>query len=126
MNEVNLLIAKCFYKILPFSDVCLYQSDHTWNRRNQLQHTLNRSRGDNKDEYPRQPHVDDNNSRSYDQIPFNVAGTTSNITEQHSTIPWKSHFTSDCKPSLPAVPQITKPPSLPHVPPPPLLSVTNV
>uniref|UniRef100_A0A0L8H8R3 Cadherin domain-containing protein n=1 Tax=Octopus bimaculoides TaxID=37653 RepID=A0A0L8H8R3_OCTBM len=113
------------YEELP--DLCRYQSDHTWNRRNQLQDTLNRSRGDNKYGYHHQPNID-NTSFSNDQIPLSITGTASNTTEQHSTVPVKSQFTSDCKPSLPAVPKITtlpKVPSSPQVPPPPL-SATNV
>eukprot|EP00106_Octopus_bimaculoides_P019627 XP_014787069.1 PREDICTED: uncharacterized protein LOC106881261 [Octopus bimaculoides] len=104
------------------SDLCRYESDHTWNRRNQLQNTLNRSRGDNKYGYHHQPNID-NTSFSNDQIPLSITGTA-----QHSTVPVKSQFTSDCKPSLPAVPKITtlpKVPSSPQVPPPPL-SATNV
>ncbi|XP_036365086.1 uncharacterized protein LOC115218964 [Octopus sinensis] len=116
------------YEELP--DLCRYQSDQTWNRRNQLQNTLNRSRGDNKYGYHHHPNVDNNTSCSIDQTPLTITGTTSNITEQHSTVPVKSQFTSDCKPSLPAVPKITtlpKVPSSPQVPPPlPPLSATDV
>ncbi|CAI9732430.1 putative protocadherin beta-18 isoform X1 [Octopus vulgaris] len=115
------------YEELP--DLCRYQSDQTWNRRNQLQNTLNRSRGDNKYGYHHQPNVDNNTSCSIDQTPLTITGTTSNITGQHSTVPVKSQFTSDCKPSLPAVPKITtlpKVPSSPQVPPLPPLSATDV
>ncbi|XP_036365089.1 protocadherin beta-2-like [Octopus sinensis] len=115
------------YEELP--DLCRYQSDQTWNRRNQLQNTLNRSRGDNKYGYHHHPNVDNNTSCSIDQTPLTITGTTSNITGQHSTVPVKSQFTSDCKPSLPAVPKITtlpKVPSSPQVPPLPPLSATDV
>eukprot|EP00106_Octopus_bimaculoides_P007395 XP_014774837.1 PREDICTED: uncharacterized protein LOC106872378 [Octopus bimaculoides] len=91
------------YEELP--DLCRYQSDHTWNRRNQLPHTLKRSRGDNNYCYHYQPNV--NNSSHLDQIPLNITGTTSNISEQPSSVPMTSAFTSNCKPPLPAVPKVT-------------------
>ncbi|XP_036365150.1 protocadherin beta-13-like [Octopus sinensis] len=106
------------YEELP--DLCRYQSDYTWNRRNHPQHTLDRSRGDNNNGYPYQPNVDKSPSYHLDQITFTTAGTTSNTTEQSPTVPMTSAFISNCKPLLPAVPKVTtlpKVPSIPQVPP---------
>eukprot|EP00106_Octopus_bimaculoides_P007430 XP_014774872.1 PREDICTED: uncharacterized protein LOC106872395 [Octopus bimaculoides] len=106
------------YEELP--DLCRYQSDRTWNRRNHPQHTLDRSRGDNNNGYHYQPNVDKNSSCHLDHIPLTIAGTTSNTTEQSSMVPMKSAFISNCKPPLPAVPKVTtlpKVPSIPQVPP---------
>uniref|UniRef100_A0A0L8H8Q5 Uncharacterized protein n=1 Tax=Octopus bimaculoides TaxID=37653 RepID=A0A0L8H8Q5_OCTBM len=101
------------YEELP--DLCRYQSDQTWNRRNQLSHTLNRSRGDNKYGYHYQPNVDNNTSCYPDQIPLTITRTTSNITEQPSLVPMTSEFTSNCKPPLPAVPKVTTLPMVPSL-----------
>ncbi|CAI9732435.1 putative protocadherin beta-18 [Octopus vulgaris] len=98
------------YEELP--DLCRYQSDHTWNRRNHPQHTLDRSRGDNNNGYPYQPNVDKNPSYHLDQIPLTTAGTTSNTTEPSSTVPMTSAFISNCKPLLPAVPKVTTLPKI--------------
>uniref|UniRef100_A0A0L8H7G4 Uncharacterized protein n=1 Tax=Octopus bimaculoides TaxID=37653 RepID=A0A0L8H7G4_OCTBM len=101
------------YEELP--DLCRYQSDQTWNRRNQLSHTLNRSRGDNNNGYRYQPNVDNNTPCYPDQIPLTITGTTSNITEQPSLVPMTSEFTSNCKPPLPAVPKVTTLPMVPSL-----------
>ncbi|CAI9732426.1 putative protocadherin beta-18 [Octopus vulgaris] len=94
------------YEELP--DLCRYQCDRTWNRRNpNFSNTLNRSRGDNHNGYHYQPNVDINTSCDHDQIPFTVTGTTSDISEQPSTVPMTSDFSSDCKPPLPPVPKVT-------------------
>uniref|UniRef100_A0A0L8H7U2 Cadherin domain-containing protein n=1 Tax=Octopus bimaculoides TaxID=37653 RepID=A0A0L8H7U2_OCTBM len=106
------------YEELP--DLRHYQSDHTWNRRNQTPNTLNRSRGDNNG-YQYQPNVDTNTFSYHDQIPLNITGNASDITDQPSSMPMTSQFTSNCQPPLPAVPKVTTLPkvhSISQVPPP--------
>ncbi|XP_029644856.1 protocadherin beta-15-like [Octopus sinensis] len=114
------------YETLP--DLCRYQIEHTWNRRKQLPHTLDRSRGDNNNQYPGytyQPNIDSNTVCHPDQIPLNITGTTSNITEYPSTTPMTSVFTSNNKPPLPAVPKVTTLPKVPSVLQVPVLSTPN-
>lgn len=98
------------------TDLCRYQSDHTWNRRNQLPHTLNRSRGDNTG-YNSEPKVDVNTSCYPDQIPLTMTGITSNIIDQPPSVAMASDFTSLRKQAPPSVPNMTLPkvPSLHHV-----------
>ncbi|XP_036365153.1 uncharacterized protein LOC118766060 [Octopus sinensis] len=89
------------------SDLCRYQGDCTWNTRNQLPHTLNRSRGDNNG-CNSEPNVDMNTSCCPDQIPLTITGTTSNIIEQPPSVAM-----AICIPPLPSVPKVT---TLPKVP----------
>ncbi|XP_052829025.1 protocadherin beta-3-like [Octopus bimaculoides] len=111
------------YEELP--DLCRYQSDLTWSRRNRLPHTLDRSRGDNNNGYKYQSYIDSNTSCYPDHVPLTISSTTSNITEQPSIAPMTSQFTSDCKPPLPAVPKVTTLPKVPSVPQVPILSTLN-
>uniref|UniRef100_A0A0L8H788 Uncharacterized protein n=1 Tax=Octopus bimaculoides TaxID=37653 RepID=A0A0L8H788_OCTBM len=92
------------YEELP--DLCRYQSELTWNRRNELPPTLNRSKGDNNNRY--YPHnVDINTSYYPDQMPLTTANTTLNLTEQPVSVPMTSQFTSHSKPPSPDVPKVT-------------------
>ncbi|XP_014774873.1 uncharacterized protein LOC106872396 [Octopus bimaculoides] len=105
------------YEELP--DLCRYQSDHTWNRRNQLPYTINRSRGNNNNGHP-YPNVDNNTFCNHDQTPLTVTGNTSDITGQSFSEPMTSAFISYSKPPLTAVPKVAtlpKVPSLAQVPP---------
>uniref|UniRef100_A0A0L8FTE7 Cadherin domain-containing protein n=1 Tax=Octopus bimaculoides TaxID=37653 RepID=A0A0L8FTE7_OCTBM len=113
------------YEELP--DLCRYQYDRTWNRRNpNFSNTFNRSSGDNHNGYHYQPNVDINTSCDHDQIPFTVTGTTSDVSEQPSTVPMTSDFSSDCKPPLPAVPKVTTLPKVPSILQVPSQSETNI
>ncbi|XP_036355490.1 uncharacterized protein LOC118761562 [Octopus sinensis] len=100
------------YEELP--DLCRYQSDLTWIRRNRLPHTLNRSKGDNNG-YPFQPDADMDSS--YNQIPLTIIGTTSNIAKHPSTVARTNDFTSSSKVPLSAVPKVKTLPRVPPVPP---------
>ncbi|CAI9732424.1 protocadherin beta-15-like [Octopus vulgaris] len=114
------------YETLP--DLCRYQIEHTWNGRKQLPHTLDRSRGDNNNQHPGytyQPNLDTNTVCHPDQIPLNITGTTSKITEHPSTTPMTSYFTSDNKPPLPAVPKVTTLPKVPSALQVPVLATPN-
>ncbi|CAI9732431.1 protocadherin beta-2-like isoform X1 [Octopus vulgaris] len=91
------------------SDLCRYQSDRTWNTRNQLPHTLNRSRGDNNG-CNSEPNVDVNTSCCPDQIPLTITGTTSNIIEQPPSVAM-----AICIPPLPSVPKVTTLPKVPSI-----------
>ncbi|GAB1604424.1 protocadherin beta-16-like [Argonauta hians] len=94
------------YEELP--DLCKYQSDQTWKRRNQQ--TINRSKGDNYNGYHHQATVDMKTSCPPDTIPF--------IINKHSspTIAMTSNFSYPPLPEAPVVKTLHKETSQPEVP----------
>ncbi|GAB1604428.1 protocadherin beta-15-like [Argonauta hians] len=103
------------YEKLP--DLCRYQGDSTWNRRNPYPHTGNIPRDDINHGYHHQPNVDMNTSCYPDSKPFIMNDTTSNTTEYPPpTVAMTSTCSSNSNPPLPSVPMVTTVPKVPSVP----------
>ncbi|GAB1604429.1 protocadherin beta-15-like [Argonauta hians] len=103
------------YEELP--DLCRYQGDRTWNRRNPYPHTGNIPREDINHGYHYQPNVDMNTSCYPDPKPFIMNDTTSNTTEYPPpTVAMTGSCSSNSNPPLPSVPMVTTVAKVPSVP----------
>ncbi|GAB1604427.1 hypothetical protein Ahia01_000724100 [Argonauta hians] len=92
------------YEKLP--DLCRYQSDGTWNKRNEQ--TINRSRGDNYDSYHYHPDGDVSTCYPTDPTRFIINDTTLNMPEYPPPhVAMTANCSSNCKPPLPSVSTVT-------------------